>query len=158
MSTESRLANEAAAERARVYATFTRDEAWAVGTEIRTRALRARHPITIDIRDAGGTILFHCALDGATANNAEWIDRKYATAMRFEESTKLVAERIIADGDDPMALPWLPMDRYVFGGGGVPVRLAGAGVVAVVSVSGLSADEDHQLIVDALEKHLTPAS
>lgn len=42
--------------------------------------------------------------------------------------------------------------------GSFPVRVRGAGVVAAVTVSGLSSDDDHQLVVDSIREFLrTPA-
>jgi uncharacterized protein (UPF0303 family) len=37
----------------------------------------------------------------------------------------------------------------------VPVRVAGVGVVAAVTVSGLSSDDDHRLVVDAMRAFLS---
>ena len=42
-------------------------------------------------------------------------------------------------------------------GGSFPVRVRGAGVVAAVTVSGLTSDEDHDFVVAALERYGTPA-
>jgi len=42
--------------------------------------------------------------------------------------------------------------EYAIHGGGVPVRVRGVeGIVAVVVVSGLKQQEDHQIVVEALE-------
>ena len=40
--------------------------------------------------------------------------------------------------------------RYTLAGGAVPIRVAGAGVVAVATVSGLSSQDDHALVVEGL--------
>ena len=43
-------------------------------------------------------------------------------------------------------------------GGAFPIRVAGAGVVAVITVSGLASDDDHQLVVDAITEYLGAGS
>jgi uncharacterized protein (UPF0303 family) len=44
----------------------------------------------------------------------------------------------------------LSRDDYAWGGGGYPILIKNTGVVGSIAVSGLSGDEDHQIIVDAL--------
>ena len=45
--------------------------------------------------------------------------------------------------------------EYAIHGGGVPVRVKGVeGVVGVIVVSGLKQEEDHQIVVEALQKAL----
>lgn len=39
-------------------------------------------------------------------------------------------------------------------GGSFPVRVRGAGVIGAITVSGLSSDEDHQLVVDGIRNYL----
>ena len=46
----------------------------------------------------------------------------------------------------------LPVEDYAEEGGAVPIRVAGAGVVAVVTVSGLAQVDDHNLAVAALRQ------
>lgn len=46
-----------------------------------------------------------------------------------------------------------PLD-YADHGGSFPVRIAGSGVVAAITVSGLKSEEDHAMIVEVLEAHL----
>ena len=55
--------------------------------------------------------------------------------------------------DDPFTNGWLDSTRYTLAGGSVPIRVLGAGVVAAVTVSGLSSEDDHALAVDALREH-----
>lgn len=136
-------------ERELVLDRFTHEEVWLLGSRLAEGARRDRHPVMIDIRRTKG-ILFRAAMAGTTADQDAWIDRKSATAFRFEASTLLVGLRLEADGRDPFADGWLDPARYTLAGGAVPIRVAGAGVVAVATVSGLSSEEDHALVVDEL--------
>jgi uncharacterized protein (UPF0303 family) len=134
-------------ERELVLDRFTHEEVWLLGSRLAERARRDRHPVMIDVRRTSG-VLFRAAMAGTTADQDAWIDRKSATAFRFEASTLLVGLRMEADGRDPFADGWLDPSRYTLAGGAVPIRVAGAGVVAVATVSGLSSQEDHALVVD----------
>lgn len=128
---------------------FDRADAWRLGSSIAERALAASHPVAIDVRTASG-ILFHASLPGATSDNDEWVRRKAATAFRFETSTALLEARFIAGGRDMFEAGWLDPADYAVAGGAVPVRVTGAGVVAVATVSGLASEDDHDLVVQAI--------
>lgn len=46
-------------------------------------------------------------------------------------------------------------DDYAANGGGFPIRVSGVeGVVAVVVISGLSQEEDHELAVEGIRQYL----
>ena len=64
----------------------------------------------------------------------------------MESSSALVAARLAAAGIDAAAIGWLGAD-YAITGGSFPVRVRAAGVVAAVTVSGLSSEQDHDLAV-----------
>ena len=141
-------------ERDLVLPRFTHDEVWLLGSRLAERARRERLAVMIDIRRPG-SILFRAAMSGTTGDQDCWVERKSATALRFEASTLLVGLRLEADGRDPFADGWLDAVRYTLAGGAVPIRVAGAGVVAVATVSGLASQDDHALVVDGLRGLVT---
>ena len=140
-----------------VFESFDNTDAWRLGSLIAQRGLDAGHRIAIDIRRPG-LILFRAALPGSTADQEAWIQRKSASAFRFESSTALLGEQFAANGVDPSVDGWLDPTQYSTSGGAFPVRVAGAGVVAVVTVSGLASDDDHQLVVDSIAEYLAAGS
>jgi uncharacterized protein (UPF0303 family) len=146
-------------EAASNFASFDAGDAWELGGEIHQRAMSGRLPILIDIRRPSGLVLFHAALEGATTDHEDWIRRKFATVLRFETSSALVAARLAREGTDTRSIPWLSERDYAIAGGGFPIHVDGTGLVAVVCVSGLSADHDHNLIVDSIRAvaHRSPA-
>ncbi len=96
-------------------------------------------------------MLFHASLPGAAPLNDRWIARKAATALAFQQPSLLVGTRhretggsLAGNGLDPLT--------HADHGGAVPVRVRGAGVVAVVTVSGLPQVEDHRMAVAALRR------
>lgn len=128
---------------------FTEDTALTLGLTLVEMAREAHLPVVIDIRCPNRT-LFHAALPGATPDNDAWARRKSNTALHFHAASLLVGERFRANGRS-LAQQGLPPEDYADHGGSVPIRVATAGVVAVVTVSGLPQVEDHRLAVRALE-------
>ena len=135
---------------------FDHTDAWALGSGMVELAQAAGHAVGIDIRRPG-LILFRAALPGITADQESWIARKAALVLRMESSSALVAARLAAAGIDAAAIGWLGAD-YAITGGSFPVRVRAAGVVAAVTVSGLSSEQDHDLAVAGLRRHLAGGS
>ena len=148
-----RTAELAAQEDRLVFESFEPATAWRLGRIMVERALRDGSPVIVDIRRPS-LVLFRAAMAGTTAENEAWLDRKARTVFRFEASTALVAARFAAQGVDVWKAAWFDTDRFTAAGGAVPIRVRGAGVVAAVTVSGLTSDEDHDFAVEALEELL----
>ncbi|GAA1917790.1 heme-binding protein [Microbacterium aoyamense] len=145
------IAEHEAEERSATLVSFTQRDAWELGARVVRKCLEESHPVTIDIR-CRSQILFHAALPGARPDQDFWIAKKAALAERMAESSALVTLRMRARGLDPVAMGWLPTDRYALAGGAFPLRVVSAGLVAVLSASGLSSDEDHRLVADAVSQ------
>ena len=139
-----------------VFAAFDEDAAWRLGVGMGERSRSAGHPITIDISTPTRT-LFRVTLPGSNADQADWVRRKAAVVFRFGTSSAMLAARVDAYEPGATGLPWLEVRDYAVTGGSFPIRVAGVGVVAAVSVSGLTSDEDHLLAVDALRRALVDA-
>jgi len=153
----ARIAGLEAELRELVFASFDTADAWRLGCLITERALDEGAGVVIDIRRPG-LILFRTALAGTTPDNEHWVDGKAAAVLRLESSSALLAAKFAELGIDPAAAGWLPAPQYTIAGGSVPVRVAGVGTVAAVTVSGLSSDDDHQLVVDAMRAYLRDAA
>ncbi|MFK4296388.1 uncharacterized protein (UPF0303 family) [Arthrobacter sp. GAS37] len=136
-----------------IFTSFDHGDAWRLGSRLTSMAQEAGHAIGIDIRRPG-LILFRAALPGITPDQESWIARKSALVLRMEASSALVEARLSSAGIDPIATGWLGAD-YAVTGGSFPVRVRGVGVVAAVTASGLSSQEDHDLIVEGIRQHLT---
>jgi uncharacterized protein (UPF0303 family) len=111
---------------------------------------RARnHPILIDIRTPQWT-MFRVALPGATVLNDRWVRRKSNTVFLFGCSSLLMGTRNREKGETLARHGCDPAD-FADNGGSFPLRVAGVGVLAAVTVSGLPQVDDHALVVEALE-------
>jgi uncharacterized protein (UPF0303 family) len=127
---------------------FAEAEALALGRILGD--LGAGLTIVINIRTPDRT-LFHAALPGSGPINDRWVQRKSATALLFQEASLAVGVRTRAKGET-LAKFGLPVEDYAEQGGAVPIRVSGAGVVAVVTVSGLAQVDDHNLAVAGLRQ------
>ncbi|MFD6443571.1 heme-degrading domain-containing protein [Promicromonospora sp. NPDC060204] len=134
-----------------VLPTFTNDDAWRLGSLLVELAVERDLPVTIDIRK-GTQQVFHAARPGTTPDNDSWIKRKVRVVYRFGASSYLVGLRAKAKGSDFNADHGLLFQEYSAHGGAFPVRVAGVGIVGVVTVSGLAQQDDHALAVEALRE------
>ncbi|WP_136644599.1 heme-degrading domain-containing protein [Tabrizicola sp. YIM 78059] len=129
-------------------ARFDETSALRLGEILIDLALAEDLGVVIDIRTADRT-LFHAALPGSAPLNDLWARRKSNTALVFQLPTLLVAQRNRARGQTLDRHGLAPAD-FADSGGAVPIRVRGAGVVAVATVSGLTQEEDHRLVVRGL--------
>lgn len=136
-----------------IFDAFDHTDAWNLGSRITAIAQQAGHKVGIDIRRPG-LILFRAALPGITPDQDVWIARKAAVVLRMESSSALLDARFSAAGIDPSKIGWLGSD-YAVTGGSFPIRVRGAGVVAAATASGLSSQEDHDLVVAGIRAYLT---
>ncbi|GAB7348805.1 hypothetical protein MBLNU459_g7523t1 [Dothideomycetes sp. NU459] len=140
------------------FASFTVDVAWSLGCLLRSRLSTFVNPTVINISLANGTLLFHTATKpGITNDNDVWVARKRKTVLRFGTSTWLMHNKLAGDevafaakyGLGPAA------GEYAIHGGGWPVRVKGVeGVVAIIVVSGLKQEQDHQIIIQTVRDFL----
>ena len=135
------------------FASFTNDDAWALGTALVEGARRQGAPVAIDISRNSHT-LFHVALPGATPDNDSWIARKQRVVQRFGHSTLYMRQVFVERGTTFEEALGLDPQRYAAHGGGFPVVVRSVGPVGVVVVSGLPQLEDHRMVVAALRAHL----
>jgi uncharacterized protein (UPF0303 family) len=128
---------------------FTNDDAWALGCLLRNMAAQRRAPVAIEVRRAS-TTLFVTVLEGGTADNVDWLRRKFAVVARFERSSYGVALMLRHKGTTLVERYGLELKDYAAAGGAVPIRVVSAGVVGAVGISGLAQEADHTLVCEAL--------
>ena len=134
-----------------VLPSFTHEQAWSLGARLVELATERELPVTVDIRK-GTQQVFHAARPGTTPDNDSWVERKVRVVYRFGASSYLVGLRARANGRDFNEDHGLAFQEYSAHGGAVPVRVAGVGIVGVVTVSGLAQQDDHALVVEALRE------
>jgi uncharacterized protein (UPF0303 family) len=135
-----------------VFQRFDETDAVALGGVLLGIAAAQNLPVVINIRTPNRT-LFHAALPGSAGLNDLWAKRKSNTALLFQEASLLVGTRH-RDKGESLAKHGLDEADYADHGGAVPICVAGVGVVACVTVSGLPQLEDHALVVRGIESFL----
>ena len=131
---------------------FTEAEALALGQAL--LELAQGKPVVINIRNAE-RVFFHAALPGSAPMNEAWARRKSNCALFFQLPSMLVGEKNRAKGDT-LATHGLDLRDHADHGGAVPIKVAGAGVVAVATISGLPSIEDHRLVGAGLRGFIRP--
>ena len=132
-----------------LFPSFAETDALALGVTLLRLAEAAALPVVINIRTPDRT-LFHAALPGSAPLNDTWARRKSNTALKFQLPSMLVGVRNQAKNES-LEKHGLNSADYADHGGAVPIRVAGVGVVAVATISGLPQRDDHDLVVQAME-------
>ncbi|KAJ5105407.1 hypothetical protein NUU61_002754 [Penicillium alfredii] len=165
-----------------IFCTFTTNTAWTLGTALRTRILSLpagqRKPALISIAHATATtgggplhVVFQCATESGTIpDNENWVRRKRNTVLRWGVSSwamrqktvaGLSADATAADIESAFVKKYAlasanggaVADEYAIHGGAYPIRVRGVeGIVAVVVVSGLKQEDDHQVVAETVRE------
>ena len=130
---------------------FTKTDAWTLGNLVREAAGDDAPRVTIVVRRCGRTLFFSEG-EQATAENEYWAEKKINVVDFFEHSSHYMRAKFNEDEDFFYRDRTLTADEYAIHGGAFPIRVKGTGIVGVVAVSGLIADDDHMLCVEALKK------
>jgi uncharacterized protein (UPF0303 family) len=137
---------------------FDASTAWTLGTMLHGLAIARTHPVVIDIRRFSRPIqpLFYAALPGTTPDNARWARRKSNVVARYHRSSYAIGLRLEQQGQTITQRHALPAAQYATVGGSFPIAVpAAGGVIGSITVSGLTSQDDHELIVEALCLHLS---
>ena len=132
-----------------VFDQFDEAVAFSLGSRVRERAAREKLALVVDVR-TWDRPLFYCAMPGTTADNPEWVRRKFNGVRRFHRSSyRMVLEQ---NREDRLFPPSRALDAadYVLAGGGFPLRIKGLGPIGAITISGLPERDDHQVAVDAV--------
>ena len=132
---------------------FNETTAWQIGSQLVERATSNKLPVTIDIT-RGDHQLFHASLHGTSPDNDEWVKRKVRIVYRFQHSSLYMGQLLKSKGRRIEEAYLLPESDYAPHGGCFPVFLKDTGMIGTITVSGLSQEEDHKLVVQAIRDHL----
>lgn len=131
------------------FTAFSSDTALALGLKLIELAKAGNKIITVNIT-INGKVLFHHAMHGASADQAEWIRRKNNVVARFGRASFYVGTDHKHRGVVFEDIKHLDPKDYAPYGGAFPITLKGTGIIGTVAVSGLRQAEDHALVVQAL--------
>lgn len=121
-----------------------------MGMAIVNLAKERHQNVAVQVDRLNHTIFLHIGED-LPVDKHNWLRRKANVAKHFEESS-LAVKNDLKEGDMTLSNPFaLSEDDYIAKGGAIPVFVKDAGLVAIITVSGLKDFMDHQLIIDALK-------
>jgi uncharacterized protein (UPF0303 family) len=132
-----------------VFPELNEEIAWKLGWQLRELASARRLPVAIEIKRFGQP-LFYSALNGSVPDNAEWVRRKGNVVARFHRSSYAIGLGLKEINSTLAERYELPASDYASHGGSFPLKVAGAGVIGSVTVSGLPQRADHELVVEAI--------
>ena len=132
---------------------FNRRDAWELGQLMVSRILQEKLVLAASIRLTNGFVLFQYAAEGTTANNENWMTRKFNVVRDLEISSLLNTLRL---GKKKQTLENKGLDprHYATSGGGFPIHISGSGVIGAVIVSGLPHLMDHDFLIETLSQFL----
>lgn len=136
-------------EQALVFSEFNENTAFKLGTWLRRIAENSAWGLTIDIRDFSRP-LFYAATPGTTPENVDWLRRKFNVVKHFHKSSYRVGLEMRLKETTLEMRSGLSVADYAAHGGGFPLRVADAGVIGCIAVSGLPQRLDHETVVEAL--------
>ncbi len=132
---------------------FSSETALALGMALVERAGREKKVITIDITRFGHQ-LFHYAFDGTRPDNDEWVKRKSRTVARFGRSSYYMGIFLRCNELTLEQKYFVSQADYAVHGGAFPIIIRNTGPVGTITVSGMTQEEDHRWVVEAIRAHL----
>ena len=132
---------------------FSEATAWEIGSQLVERSARDHLPVTIDIT-RGDHQLFHASLYGTSPDNDEWVKRKVRLVNRFRHSSFYMSQLLKSKGKRIEEAYLVDESKYAPHGGCFPVIVKGTGMIGTITVSGLSQEEDHKLVVQTIRDYL----
>ncbi|MBC8059840.1 MAG: heme-degrading domain-containing protein [Clostridiaceae bacterium] len=136
-----------------VFTRFDCSEALNIGLRLIEKGKNLSKGITIDIMK-NGHHLFHYSFEGTSPDNDEWIKRKNNVVTRFYKSSFNIGLKLKLLNKSIEEKYFLSPNEYAPYGGSFPIIIKDTGVIGTITVSGLSQEEDHNLVVETIREYL----
>jgi len=133
---------------------FTNETALAIGLFLIDKAKKENKKITIDVM-RGNHQIFHYSFDGTTEENDQWVIRKNRVANKFQKSSLYIEYKLKSENTTLEQTHGLPFAEYAPCGGSFPIIEKGKGMIGTLTVSGLTGEEDHEMVVAGIRANLT---
>ncbi|KAJ9605218.1 hypothetical protein H2200_010608 [Cladophialophora chaetospira] len=154
------LSSIASLEESLILPHFTSDDAFSIGVAIRHRLRSLSNlaaVVSISLANTNNLLFHATSRPGIQPDNDIWVSRKRKTVLRWGVSTWFMHNKFKGDEAEFARKYGLGGEAgsYAIHGGGVPIRVQGVeGIVGVLVVSGLKQQEDHMVVIEALEEFL----
>ena len=129
---------------------FSNEIGLEMGLAIVKLANHRNQKVAVKVERLNHTIFLYVN-DGLPVDKHNWLRRKANISKHFEESSLSIKHDLI-NGNMTLDKTFaLDNDNYLAKGGAIPIFVKGAGMIAVITVSGLHDAEDHKIIIDGLK-------
>jgi uncharacterized protein (UPF0303 family) len=124
--------------------------AFDMGSKVLELAKSRNQHIAIEIIRLNHTVFLYVD-NSLPMDKHNWLRRKANVAKQFEESS-LSVKNDLKEGNMTLEETFaLDENNFLAKGGAIPIFVKSAGMVAIITVSGLHDEEDHKIIIDALK-------
>ncbi|MCT3646666.1 heme-binding protein [Elizabethkingia anophelis] len=129
---------------------FSNRIAFDMGVKIIDLAKSRNQHIAVEVCRLNHTIFLYVD-DTLPVDKHNWLRRKVNIARQFEESS-LSVKNDLKEGNMNLEKTFgLDEKDFLAKGGAIPIFVKNGGMIAVVTVSGLHDEEDHNIIIEALK-------
>ncbi|KAI9244345.1 hypothetical protein BY458DRAFT_537215 [Sporodiniella umbellata] len=132
---------------------FTSQHALDIGLLLIENVKPFNKPVVIDIV-LNGHQLFHYSMQGTTQDNEEWVRRKNNVVNRFHHSSYYIGRRLCGLGKTLEEKHYISEKDYSTHGGAFPLTIRNVGVVGTITVSGLTQQDDHDVVANTVQEFL----
>lgn len=121
-----------------------------MGLAIFNLAKERKQNIAVKVERLNHTIFLYVD-ENLPADKHNWLRRKANVTKHFEESS-LCVKNDLTNGNMSLEKTFaLDSKEYLAKGGSIPIFVENTGMIAIVTVSGLHDEEDHNIIIEALQ-------
>ena len=121
-----------------------------IGLAIVNLAKERNQNIAVQVERLNHTIFLYVD-DNLPSDKHNWLRRKANVVKNFEESSLSVKYDLVNANMTLAGTFALDEKEFLAKGGSIPIFVKNAGIIAMVTVSGLHDEEDHNIIIDALK-------
>jgi uncharacterized protein (UPF0303 family) len=139
------------------FQTFNNETALQLGMLIVQAAKQNGQRIAVDITRNGQKLFYH-AMDGTSPDQESWIARKSNVVKRHHHSSYYMRFYNELKERSYFQTYATSSAEYAVHGGSFPIILKNTGVIGTITVSGVSQEEDHTLITNAIRMLLIKTS
>ncbi|PLR66192.1 heme-degrading domain-containing protein [Bacillus sp. UMB0893] len=132
-----------------IFKSFSNEDALHMGLFIIESAKKINKSVAVNIVKNGQTV-FHHGMDGTSPDQDEWIKKKSNVVLRHHHSSYYMMLYNKLKNRSYFEFYSASPFEYAVHGGAFPIIIEGSGVIGVITVSGLTQEEDHDLAVKAL--------
>lgn len=129
---------------------FSNRIAFDMGVKIIDLAKSRNQHIAVEVCRLNQTVFLYVD-NTLPVDKHNWLRRKANISRQFEESS-LSVKNDLKDGNMTLEKTFgLDEKDFLAKGGAIPVFIKNGGMIAVITVSGLHDEEDHNIIIEALK-------